>query len=145
MTTPLEEAKLETTSGDRLRELAASDDDTISIMTEEKKQQITPLEEAKLETTQSDRLRELATSNDDTIRKAVTSNPNTPTDILWQLGAEFPEQLLTNPLFDLLLLENPNLFGDMPRETLISLLDCRILPESFFELALNNAGPCGFF
>ena len=109
-------------------------------MTVDKNQQLTPLEEAKLETTQSaprsgslrDRLRELALSDDAAIRKAVASNPNTPTDILWKLADRFPRQLLENPVFELLILENPCFFGNIPDRTLKSLL--RFAPESFFEL-----------
>ena len=101
-------------------------------MTQDGNKQLTPLEEAKLETTSGDRLKELATSDDAAIRKAVANNPNTPTNILWQLGSEFPDQLLVNPVFDLLLLENPNLCGDMPDRTLESLLSRAT--GSFFEL-----------
>ena len=105
-------------------------------MTMDGNQQLTALEEAKAEITSGDRLRKLATSDDRAIRKAVTSNPNTPTDILWQLGAEFPDQLLANPVWDLLLLEHPNLFGDMPSETLESLLSRAT--GSFFELVSRD-------
>lgn len=48
----------------------------------------------------------------------LATNPNTPTEVLLNLGAEFPEQLLDNPVFFLLLLENLNLVEQMPVTTL---------------------------
>jgi hypothetical protein len=39
--------------------------------------------------------------------KALVSNPDTDPTILFGLGEEFPAELLANPIFDLLLLENP--------------------------------------
>lgn len=76
-------------------------------------------------------MRELSNSKSNAVRKAVASNPNTPTDILFDLGAKFPEQLLSNPLFDLLLLENPNLLSDLPRNTLKKLLALPEVPKYF--------------
>lgn len=60
-------------------------------------------------------LRELASYGDKTICQAVVSNPNTPTDVLFALGAKFPGQLLENPVFSLLLLEGSKFFS---RDTL---------------------------
>ena len=108
-------------------------------MTQNKNKRLTLLEEAKLETTPDSRLRELAASDNAAIRKAVASNPNTPTDILWELGAEFPDQLLANPVWNLLLLENPNLFANMAHYTLKRLLDCETASESFFELISKDS------
>jgi transcriptional regulator with XRE-family HTH domain len=42
------------------------------------------------------------------VRQEVASNPNTPIEILERLGAEFPESIINNPIFNILLLENPN-------------------------------------
>ncbi|MBD2612657.1 hypothetical protein H6G94_15490 [Nostoc punctiforme FACHB-252] len=41
------------------------------------------------------------------IREAVARNPNTSTKTLLKLGKEFPEAIIANPIFNLLLLENP--------------------------------------
>jgi hypothetical protein len=73
-------------------------------------------------TTPPQLLQELAESRDATTRKNVTMNPNTPSEVLLRLAWEFPGELLNNPIFALLLLENPNLFDDMPRHTLERLL-----------------------
>ena len=67
-------------------------------------------------------LAELASSKDFEIRKAVASNPNTPTDVLLKISTEFPKEVIENPVFDLLLLENPNLGEKIGYETINSLL-----------------------
>ncbi|MGB6296264.1 MAG: hypothetical protein WBF90_08765 [Rivularia sp. (in: cyanobacteria)] len=83
-------------------------------------------------------LRFLSSSSDNIIRKNVAGNPNTPTEILLQLGAEFPRQLLDNPVFSLLLLENPNFVADMPLVTLQNLLILDEVPAQFLELATTH-------
>jgi hypothetical protein len=120
-----QEAVDEKTSSDRLLELAR-----LSI---ELAQRV-----AKNPRTPPDLLRELGNSRDYTTRKNVAANPNTPTEVLLKLGAEFPEQLLDNPIFSLLLLENPNLIEQIPRTTLLSLLKCETVPASFLERAANK-------
>ncbi|BAZ11016.1 hypothetical protein NIES4071_28400 [Calothrix sp. NIES-4071] len=59
--------------------------------------------------TPSSVLRELASSSDVEIRASVAKNPNTATDVLMELGADFPKELLENPIFSLLLLFCKNL------------------------------------
>lgn len=76
-------------------------------------------------------LAELANSEDYLTRQYVASNPNTPTEALLKLGAEFPRELLDNPIFDLLLLENLNLISEIPITTLQSLVKQDNIPESF--------------
>jgi hypothetical protein len=83
-------------------------------------------------------LRELSCFEDVETRLAVANNPNTPTDILFKLGIEFPQQLLDNPVFSLLLLENPNLLQDIPEDTLASLLRLPTVPNAFIEWALTR-------
>jgi hypothetical protein len=103
------EAVNEKTSSDRLYELA---------------QISTPLAQlvAQNSCTAPELLRELGNSSDVTTHQHVAANPNTPTEVLLKLGSKFPQQLLDNPIFSLLLLENPNLVNEMPISTLISLL-----------------------
>ncbi len=72
------------------------------------------------------------------ISSALVSNPNTPYDVLWKLGKDFPRELLANPVFDLMLLENPNLLADMPKDTLISLLRLPEIEKSYVIFALNH-------
>ena len=51
-------------------------------------------------------LSELATSKNKEILRCVAGNPNTPVKTLEKLGAKFPDEIIGNPIFDLLLLEN---------------------------------------
>jgi Leucine rich repeat variant len=87
----------------------------------------------------------LSTSKDYETRKAVASNPNTPTETLFQLGIEFPQELLENPVFSLLLLENPNLFQELPEDTQASLLKLEVIPDTFLQWALSYRYPKTMF
>lgn len=84
-------------------------------------------------------LQELARSQDKDIRRAVAANPNTPADALLKLGAEFPTQLVENPVFSLLLLENPNLVAEIPLPTLRSILKLDNVPQFILEQAADKA------
>ena len=79
--------------------------------------------------TPAEKLRELADCDDATIRQLVVVNPNTPTEILWRLGKEFPECLLENPVLPLLGLENLNLVDVIPIDTLICLFKLETVPD----------------
>jgi hypothetical protein len=83
-------------------------------------------------------LRKIATAPDWELRRLVAGNPNTPTDTLWQLGVDFPEVLLANPVFQLLQLEQLNLVADIPHSTLTSLLQCERVPINFLEYAVER-------
>ncbi len=125
MLAPEQQALNENTSPEQLRQLA-----------------FTSLELARLvaqnPNAEPDLLRELAESNDEATRCEVANNPNTPTDILWKLGEEFPEEVLTNSIFPLLLLENPNLVKYIPEETLVHLLKVDLVPESFLTWVVEE-------
>jgi hypothetical protein len=83
-------------------------------------------------------LRKIATGDDWELRRLVASNPNTPTDILWQLGLDFPEAILSNPIFGLLQLEQLQLAAEVPHATLTSLLQCEQVPQNFMEYAISQ-------
>jgi hypothetical protein len=83
-------------------------------------------------------LRELATDPNWQLRQLVANNPNTPTDLLWQLGIDFPEAVLTNPIFALLQLEHLQLAAEIPTSTLTILLQCPQVPIAFMEYAVNQ-------
>lgn len=93
---------------------------------------------AKNPSTEPKLLAKLAYDLDKEIRAAVTNNPNTPSDILWTLGAEFPEKLLSNPVLELLFLENPELLETIPRETAIALLKHEKAPEWLLVQAIKT-------
>ena len=83
-------------------------------------------------------LRKIATESNFELRRLVASNPNTPTDVLWQLGIDFPEAILSNPIFALLQLEQLHLAAEIPHDTLTSLLQCELVPKNFMEYAINQ-------
>jgi len=99
------EASLETTSPERLIQLAKESEALAKVVAKNPKAPAFLLEE-------------LGSSSLTSIRKAVTTNPNTPTSTLLQLGIQFPEALVTNPIFDSLFLQNPNLLADISKLTL---------------------------
>ncbi|AFZ54695.1 variant leucine-rich repeat-containing protein [Cyanobacterium aponinum] len=118
------EASGETTTSERLKELANKSIELACLV-------------AQNPHCPSDLLAELAHNEDRLIRQAVTNNPNTPKNTLLKLGTEFPEELLDNPIFDLLLLENPNLLAEMPTSTLKSMVKIETVPNSFLNWAVN--------
>ncbi len=83
-------------------------------------------------------LHKLASSKNWELRRLVASNPNTPTEVLWQLGIDFPETILANPIFELLQLEYLHLAAEIPHCTLTSLLQCDRVPRSFMDYALTQ-------
>lgn len=89
-------------------------------------------------TTASDQLIKLAYTNDRRILERIAGNPNAPTELLLQLGAEFPEQLLNNPILPLLCLEQVNQVNKIPLKTLCRLLKQPNIPEHFFELGVKS-------
>lgn len=83
-------------------------------------------------------LRKIATGKDWELRRLVAGNPNTPTDVLWQLGVDFPEAILNNPVFELLQLGQLQLAAEIPHATLTSLLQCKQVPKNFMEYAVSQ-------
>ncbi|MBW4602403.1 MAG: hypothetical protein KME29_23270 [Calothrix sp. FI2-JRJ7] len=51
---------------------------------------------------------------------------------------EFPEEVLSNPVFPLLLLENPNLVEQIPDKTLESFLKVDVVPDSFIKWVVDR-------
>ncbi|BAZ16291.1 hypothetical protein NIES4071_81670 [Calothrix sp. NIES-4071] len=83
-------------------------------------------------------LQKLGNSKDKETRQSVVSNPNTPTNVLLKLGAEFPQELFNNSVLSLLFLENPNLIEEMPAATLVELLKLETVPEDWMVRAANR-------
>ncbi|KAF3888683.1 MULTISPECIES: HEAT repeat domain-containing protein [Nostocales] len=82
-------------------------------------------------------LRELGYSADEITRRSITSNPNTPVEDLLELGTEFPEEFLNNPILPLVVLENPNFLADISQESLLILLKHDAVPSWFLEWVTN--------
>ncbi|WP_246581213.1 DUF2336 domain-containing protein [Deinococcus aestuarii] len=67
-------------------------------------------------------LEDLARHPDAAVRAAVAAHPNTPPEVVGQLAAEFPGEVLGNPALPLLRLAQPGLVQGWPRETVLTLV-----------------------
>ncbi|MBN3870976.1 hypothetical protein [Nostoc sp. JL33] len=83
-------------------------------------------------------LQKLANDSDIEVRKAVASNPNTPHELLLELGKAFPNELLNNPVFDLLLLGNTCLQRRIPVDSYHELLKKEDISTSLLEILTRN-------
>lgn len=83
----------------------------------------------------SETLTKLAKTGDRQTRRAVAMNPQSPKDILLNLAPTFPGEFFLNPVFDLLLLEDPNLLGALPVTVIKNILKRFDCPESFLRWA----------
>lgn len=83
-------------------------------------------------------LKKLGSHSDATVRKWVTAHPSTPPSVLIKLATQFPEQLLENPVFDILLLENPDLLNQLPVGTRRSLVKREKCPVIILEWLAND-------
>jgi hypothetical protein len=123
--TTANEAANETTSSQRLAELANTSIELARIV-------------AANIATPPQLLQKLSKRKDIAIKIAVASNPNASTHVLFRLGIDFPEEVLNNPIFQLLLLENPNLLVTIPLKTLASFLISPNVPIYFMDWVINN-------
>ncbi len=117
----------ENTTGERLQELAQKSMELARLVADNP---ITPPE----------LLKNMARRRDKTILANLTANPNTPTEVLFKLGKRFPEHFLKNPIFSLLLLENPNFFNEMPLKALEKLQEYVLNRLSNSDVVQNSEG-----
>ncbi|WP_036218313.1 hypothetical protein, partial [Calidithermus chliarophilus] len=96
------------------------------------------LAEAARASTPPPRLARLASHPRAEVRRAVAANPNTPTAVLLRLAVHFPEEVLHNPVLDLLLLENPNLLAEARPESRNRLLGSPACWPEFVRWALKH-------
>jgi hypothetical protein len=75
--------------------------------------------------------------DDKELQRNLAMNPNTPVQELLILGAEFPKELINNPVFTLLLLENPRLFQEMPFDTITSILRVDDISSEYLAMAVD--------
>ncbi len=127
--TPEEEAVSETTSQQRLAELAEESSDLARLV-------------AGNAIAAPELLLRLSTSGDAIVRQNVAANPNTPTQVLLEIADEFPAEVLQNPIFSLLFLENPEFLNKMPGRSVASVLRQDGVPVFFLEWA-GNRGDTG--
>ncbi|WP_144864546.1 HEAT repeat domain-containing protein, partial [Hyella patelloides] len=122
-----QEARSETTSPERLTKLALQSDTLAQIV-------------ASNVAAPPELLKKLYLNHryDREFKKALVNNPNTPTKVLFQLGEYFPQDLLFNPTFNLLYLENPNFVRELPVRTLFSLVLQHDTPRFILEYAAKH-------
>ncbi|MBN3896576.1 MAG: hypothetical protein HWQ41_15315 [Nostoc sp. NOS(2021)] len=125
-----QEATNHNTSPQRLRELAAINDELRRLVA------ANPLADSSL-------LGELAiqarTNKDVEMQRAIASNPNTPTQWLIGLAYLFPEEFFSNPAYDLSILQNVNFTHRFEKKLLFKLVCASNAQTSFLEFA---AGIC---
>ncbi len=83
-------------------------------------------------------LERLAASSDRQTLRNVVLNPQTPTAILLKLAPTFPGEFFLNPVFDLLLMENPNLLFELPIAVMKNILKLPDCPDSFLHWAARH-------
>ena len=83
-------------------------------------------------------LERLAASSDRQTLRNVILNPQTPTAILLKLAPTFPGEFFLNPVFDLLLMENPNLLFELPIAVMKNILKRPDCPDSFLHWAARH-------
>ena len=88
--------------------------------------------------TQAHLLRQLVRAQDKRIQAAVAGNPNVPLDLLWTLSGEFPGEVLRNPCFELLSLEDPLWLEKPPARAVAELTNHPEAPEWFLEQMLSG-------
>ena len=80
----------------------------------------------------------LSRSGDKTTRKYVALHPSAPKDALLRLAPEFPGDFFRNPVFDWLLLEEPDLLTKLGQGVLKNILKRPDCPLSFMEWAARH-------
>lgn len=78
-------------------------------------------------------LQVLSQHADPTVRKRVVSNPPVSAEVAANLGPQFPEQLVENPAFETLLLEEPGLHGTLGDAAVRSLVKRETCPVALLE------------
>lgn len=83
-------------------------------------------------------LTKLAASRDRGTLRAVTRNPNTPSEVLFSLAPRFPRPFFCNPVFDWLLLEDPERIFEMGQGVIRNILRLKGCPESMIQWAVSH-------
>lgn len=83
-------------------------------------------------------LEKLSHSSDRATRKAVCLNPNAQKDALLRLAPQFPGDFFRNPVFDWLLLEDPDMLFKLGQGVLKNILKRADCPLSFLQWAASH-------
>jgi hypothetical protein len=85
-----------------------------------------------------DLLAKLAQSPDKPTRRNVALSPRVPMDVLLQLAPTFAGEFFLNPVFDFLMMEDPNLLFSLPVGVLKNILKRDDCPDSFLNWAAKS-------
>ena len=90
-------------------------------------------------TTDSETLRDLATihSNNKYLLSKIVQNPNIDFDTYLELGRLCPREFVKNPILDLILIENPNIFSEYSELTNAIVMYCDTLPNLVIKYLSN--------
>lgn len=80
----------------------------------------------------------LMNHQEENIRRAVAQNPNAPRKALLHLALQFPAEVLDNPGFLLLTLEDPSFFSSLSPQLLVRLLSQPAPPPALLALAIRS-------
>ncbi|MEM9274187.1 MAG: HEAT repeat domain-containing protein [Cyanobacteria bacterium P01_F01_bin.143] len=119
------EARRENTPKERLQELASLSDKLAEAV-------------AQNIAAPPDLLGKLAHYDSKAVRKAIAGNPNTPIIKLFVIGDYFPRELLNNPIFSRLTLEDLKSVEHIASDTLASLIQQPQVPEFLLNYAANH-------
>ena len=85
-------------------------------------------------------LAKLAGATDRLTRRGVVTNPQTPKEVLLKLAPSFPGEFFLNPVFDLLLIEDPDVLERLPVGVMKNILKRPDCPGSFLRWAVAYGG-----
>jgi hypothetical protein len=83
-------------------------------------------------------LESLSKSGINYIMEAVAENPNTPIPVLWKLVKFFPHQVVNNPTFNLITLEDSNWITGILAEDLLEIIQQPNTPNIFRKEAVKH-------
>lgn len=124
----LQEARDPNTSAERLRSLATGE-------------RAVQLAVAQNPSAPPDVLEQLSAEEDDALRSLLAQNPSTPPKILYAMCGQFPQQIVANPVFSLLFLENPSFIERISERGFSAVLRLEDAPEELINLCLESGRP----
>ena len=95
---------------------------------------------ARMEQTDDQTLSRLAVSEDRPTLRSVAGNPNTPSDVLFKLAPRFPRPFFRNPMFDWLMLEEPDRIFELGKGVIRNIIRLKDCPKSMIQWAVTHGG-----
>jgi hypothetical protein len=83
-------------------------------------------------------LQKLSKSGVKSILESIAGNPNTPIQVLWELMKSFPHEVVNNPIFNLITLEDPRWIAGISVEDLLLIIQQPNIPSVLTREALKH-------